>query len=106
MNNMERLIEFIEDASKSISMDEEQLKEYAKLLNEIYSDPAFRHTYAEISRKLDSIYSEQRVALINKVNKILNYMSENNYSDFSKKAFLNWLIILNWNQSVWIEWII
>lgn len=69
-------------------LDSNELKEYSKKLENIYSNSDFRHSYAEISIFLEQkTFPDQRDNLTNHVDRILSYLNENNSSsDIVKKV--------------------
>lgn len=86
---MELLIDILENLiSNFIEIDDNSLKKYADQINGVYSNENFRHSYAEISIFLEKqTYPDQRDNLVFRIDKLLCYLNDNNYSaDVVKKV--------------------
>ena len=86
---MESLIDILENLISNFKdLNENTLKEYADQLNNIYSVDDFRHSYAEISIFLEKkTYPDQRENLVHRIDELLSYLDDNNYSaDVVKKV--------------------
>lgn len=75
---MEELIELLREISDKIELTDEYIKEASNSIRFIYSDPNFRHSYAELSFFIEKeLYCDERDELVGKLDKILFFLDSN-----------------------------
>lgn len=73
---MDKLLRTLEGMVESPNDDETIVEKYTDELYEIYKQEDFRHSYAELSKFLENIFSEERDHLVGLLDDILQYIDE------------------------------
>lgn len=77
LKTMDDLFLVIDDMIEIVELKDDEISDFSDKLFRIYSDKDFRHSYAEISKFLQEIYSDQRSELPDKLDLILLHMNGN-----------------------------